>query len=174
MTWEPFTPQARRAIVCAQEEAIRAGHNYIGTEHMILGLISGGSVIEESLVTRGLDLEHGRRALERLGVSSEGASKPDQMVFTPRAKQAIENCFKVARGLKLNYLHTDVLLLALIETGGCGFMMLSEMGAKPEQLGHKMRAELELPEKPAPPPPAEPEPEPEPAWLSPFPVGLRR
>lgn len=174
MTWEPFTPQARRAIVCAQEEAIRAGHNYIGTEHMILGLIAEGSLIEESLVTRGLDLEHGRRALEVVGLTRNGSAKPQEMVFTPRAKQAIEHSFKVARELKVNYIHTDVLMLALLETGGCGFVMLGEMGAKPEQLASKMRAELVLPEKPAPPPPAEPEPDPEPAWLSPFPVGLRR
>ena len=97
--WEPFTERARKAIVLAQEEAQRLGNNYIGTEHLLLGIISEGeSVAAKVLENLGISLQKVRSEVEAI-VGKGGKPTGQEMVFTPRAKRVIELAFEEARNL---------------------------------------------------------------------------
>src|ERR1700739_4275162 len=115
--WEPFTERARRSIVLAQEEAQRLGNNYIGTEHILLGIISEGeSPAAKVLETLGVNLAKARQEVE--AIIARGAEIVQQeMIFTPPAKRAIELAFEEARQLNHNYVGTEHLLLGLIRQG---------------------------------------------------------
>src|ERR1700724_72705 len=115
--WEPFTERARRSIVLAQEEAQRLGNNYIGTEHILLGIISEGeSLAAKVLETLGVNLAKVRAEVEAI-VGRGGQTVQQEMVFTPRAKRVIELAFEEARQLNHNYIGTEHLLLGLIREG---------------------------------------------------------
>jgi len=137
--WEPFTERARRSIVLAQEEAQRLGNNYIGTEHLLLGIISEGeSVAAKVLENLGISLQKVRQEVESL-VGKGGKTTQQEMVFTPRAKRVIELAFEEARGLTHNYIGTEHLLLGLIREGeGVAARVLSNLGVEPA----KIRAEI--------------------------------
>ena len=108
--WEPFTERARRSIVLAQEEAQRLGNNYIGTEHILLGIISEGeSLAAKVLETLGVNLAKVRQEVEAI-VGRGGQTVQQEMVFTPRAKRVIELAFEEARQLNHNYIGTEHLL----------------------------------------------------------------
>lgn len=127
--WEPFTERARRSIVLAQEEAQRLGNNYIGTEHLLLGIMSEGeSVAAKVLEHLGLTLTKVRHEVESIvGKSSKTVSK--EMVFTPRAKRVIELAFEEARSLSHNYIGTEHLLLGLIkESEGVASRVIQNLG----------------------------------------------
>jgi len=137
--WEPFTERARRSIVLAQEEAQRLGNNYIGTEHLLLGIISEGeSVAAKVLENLGISLQKVRQEVESL-VGKGGKTTQQEMVFTPRAKRVIELAFEEARSLTHNYIGTEHLLLGLIREGeGVAARVLSNLGVEPA----KIRAEI--------------------------------
>ncbi len=137
--WEPFTERARRSIVLAQEEAQRLGNNYIGTEHLLLGIISEGeSVAAKVLENLGVSLEKVRGEVESIvGKGSQPASQ--EMVFTPRAKRVIELAFEEARALAHNYIGTEHLLLGLVREGeGVAARVLANLGVDPQ----KIRAQI--------------------------------
>lgn len=137
--WEPFTERARRSIVLAQEEAQRLGNNYIGTEHLLLGIISEGeSVAAKVLENLGVSLEKVRAEVEAIvGKGSQTSSQ--EMVFTPRAKRVIELAFEEARNLTHNYIGTEHLLLGLVREGeGVAARILSNLGVDPQ----KIRAQI--------------------------------
>jgi ATP-dependent Clp protease ATP-binding subunit ClpC len=137
--WEPFTERARRAIVLAQEEAQRLGNNYIGTEHMLLGIISEGeSVAAKVLENLGVSVQKVRSEVESI-VGKGGQVTQQEMVFTPRAKRVIELAFEEARNLAHNYIGTEHLLLGLVREGeGVAARVLSNLGVDPT----KIRAEI--------------------------------
>ncbi len=127
--WEPFTERARRSIVLAQEEAQRLGNNYIGTEHLLLGIMSEGeSVAAKVLENLSLTLSKVRHEVESIvGKGSKTVSK--EMVFTPRAKRVIELAFEEARNLSHNYIGTEHLLLGLIkESEGVAARVIQNLG----------------------------------------------
>lgn len=130
--WEPFTERARRSIVLAQEEAQRLGNNYIGTEHILLGIISEGeSVAAKVLETLGVDLKKVRSEIEAI-VGRGGKTVQEEMVFTPRAKRVIELAFEEARQLDHNYIGTEHLLLGVMREGeGVGARVLMNIGVDP-------------------------------------------
>src|ERR1035437_5652643 len=98
--WEPFTERARRSIVLAQEEAQRLGNNYIGTEHILLGIISEGeSLAAKVLETLGVNLAKVRQEVEAI-VGRGGQTGQQEMVLTPPAKRAIEPALERAREVK--------------------------------------------------------------------------
>lgn len=137
--WEPFTERARRSIVLAQEEAQRLGNNYIGTEHLLLGIISEGeSVAAKVLENLGINLQKVRGEVEAIvGKGSQATQK--EMVFTPRAKRVIELAFEEARALAHNYIGTEHLLLGLVREGeGVAARVLSHLGVEPA----KIRSEI--------------------------------
>ncbi|MEW6281550.1 MAG: ATP-dependent Clp protease ATP-binding subunit [Candidatus Eremiobacterota bacterium] len=137
--WEPFTERARRSIVLAQEEAQRLGNNYIGTEHLLLGIISEGeSVAAKVLENLGVNLQKVRAEVEAI-VGKGSQTTQHEMVFTPRAKRVIELAFEEARALAHNYIGTEHLLLGLVREGeGVAARVLSNLGVDPA----KIRAEI--------------------------------
>lgn len=130
--WEPFTERARRSIILAQEEAQRLGNNYIGTEHLLLGIISEGeSVAAKVLESLGVSLGNVRKEVEAIVGKGAHAGSGD-MTFTPRAKKVIELAFEEARALAHNYIGTEHLLLGLIREGeGVAAKVLSNLGIDP-------------------------------------------
>ena len=133
--WEPFTERARRSIVLAQEEAQRLGNNYIGTEHILLGIISEGeSLAAKVLETLGVNLSKVRQEVESI-VGRGGQTVQQEMVFTPRAKRVIELAFEEARQLNHNYIGTEHLLLGLIREGeGVAARVLTNLGVDPAKV----------------------------------------
>jgi ATP-dependent Clp protease ATP-binding subunit ClpC len=115
--FERFTNRARHAVVLAQEEARRLKHNYIGTEHLLLGLLGepdglAGRVLQRS----GLSLEGGRDAVSAI-VGPGTAAPSGHIPFTPRAKKTLELALREATHLHHNYIGTEHILLGLIREG---------------------------------------------------------
>ncbi len=150
--WEPFTERARRSIVLAQEEAQRLGNNYIGTEHILLGIISEGeSLAAKVLESLGVNLAKVRQEVEAI-VGRGGQTVQQEMVFTPRAKRVIELAFEEARQLNHNYIGTEHLLLGLIREGeGVAARVLTNLGVDPAKVRTQTTSLLGAEGQPAPP-----------------------
>jgi hypothetical protein len=128
--FERFTNRARRVVVLAQEEARVLNHNYIGTEHLLLGLIhEGEGVAAQVLESLGISLEAVRREVEE--VVGEGTEAPTGHIpFTPRAKRVIELSLREALQLRCHYIGTEHILLGLIREGqGMAAQVLVKLGA---------------------------------------------
>jgi ATP-dependent Clp protease ATP-binding subunit ClpC len=133
--FERFTDRARRVVVLAQEEARRLNHNYIGTEHLLLGLIrEGEGVAAKALESLGISLEAVRQQVEE--IIGRGQSAPTGPIpFTPRAKKVLELSLREALEFGHNYIGTEHLLLGLIrEREGVGAEALEKCGAVPEKV----------------------------------------
>ena len=128
--FERFTERARRVVVLAQDEARMLNHDWIGTEHLLLGLIGeGGGVAARALESLGISLDAVRRQVEEVIGQGEQAP-PEHMPFTPRAKKVLELAFREARALGHNYIGTEHLLLGLIREGdGVAAQVLVRLGA---------------------------------------------
>ena len=115
--FEKFTERARKVLTLSQEEAQRFNHNYIGTEHILLGLIREGDGVAAKVLTGlGLELDRIRQAVE----SSMGRGErtvSGEVGLTPRAKRVIELAVDEARRLHHNYIGTEHLLLGLLREG---------------------------------------------------------
>jgi hypothetical protein len=128
--FERFTNRARRAVVLAQEEARLLNHNYIGTEHLLLGLIhEGEGVAAKALESLDVSLEAVRREVEE--IIGQGQSAPTGHIpFTPRAKKVLELSLREARKLHCNYIGTEHILLGLVREGeGVAAQILVKLGA---------------------------------------------
>ncbi|HLF70376.1 MAG TPA: ATP-dependent Clp protease ATP-binding subunit [Actinomycetota bacterium] len=128
--FERFTDRARRVVVLAQEEARLLNHNYIGTEHILLGLISEGEgVAAKALESLGVSLDSVRSQVEEI-IGSGTASPPGHIPFTPRAKKVLELSLREALQLGHNYIGTEHILLGLIREGeGVAAQVLQKLGA---------------------------------------------
>ena len=115
--FERFTDRARRVVVLAQEEARLLSHNYIGTEHLLLGLIhEGEGLAAKSLESLGVTLEQVRAQVEEMiGVGT--ATPQGHIPFTPRAKKVLELSLREALQLGHNYIGTEHILLGLLREG---------------------------------------------------------
>ena len=128
--FERFTDRARRVIVLAQEEARRLDHNYIGTEHILLGLIhERPGVAAKALESLGISLQAVRAQVEE--IIGQGQSAPTGHVpFTPRAKKVLELSLREALQFGHNYIGTEHILLGLIREGeGVAAQVLVRLGA---------------------------------------------
>ncbi|PAX60302.1 ATP-dependent Clp protease ATP-binding subunit [Brunnivagina elsteri] len=115
--FEHFTSQAIRVIMLAQEEARRLGHNFVGTEQILLGLIGeGNGVAAKVLSDMGVTLKDARREVEKI-IGRGSGFVPPEIPFTPKVKSLFEQAFKEARTLGNNYISTEHLLLGLTEAG---------------------------------------------------------
>ncbi len=113
-----FTERARKVILLAKEEAKRFNHDYIGTEHMLLGLVKEGEGVAAAVLTSiGLDFENIKTEVERLVQPGLDTPVEGDIPFTPRAKKVIELAMDEARNLGHNYIGTEHLLLGLIREG---------------------------------------------------------
>ncbi len=128
--FERFTDRARRVVVLAQEEARLLNHNYIGTEHILLGLIhEGEGVAAKSLESLGISLEAVRAQVEEI-IGQGGNSPSGHIPFTPRAKKVLELSLREALQLGHNYIGTEHILLGLIREGeGVAAQVLVKLGA---------------------------------------------
>jgi ATP-dependent Clp protease ATP-binding subunit ClpC len=128
--FEKFTDKARRVVVLAQEEAKLLNHNYIGTEHILLGLIhEGEGVAAKSLEALGINLESVREQVQE--IIGQGQQSPTGHIpFTPRAKKVLELSLREALQLGHSYIGTEHLLLGLIREGeGVAAQVLTKLGA---------------------------------------------
>ena len=128
--FERFTDRARRVVVLAQEEARLLNHNYIGTEHILLGLIhEGEGVAAKALESLGISLESVRGQVEEI-IGQGGNSPSGHIPFTPRAKKVLELSLREALQLGHNYIGTEHILLGLIREGeGVAAQVLVKLGA---------------------------------------------
>ncbi len=128
--FERFTDRARRVVVLAQEEAMMLNHNYICTEHILLGLIhEGEGVAAKALESLGISLEAVRQQVEE--IIGQGQQAPSGHIpFTPRAKKVLELSLREALQLGHNYIGTEHILLGLIREGeGVAAQVLVKLGA---------------------------------------------
>jgi ATP-dependent Clp protease ATP-binding subunit ClpC len=129
--FERFTDRARLVVVRAQEEARRLDHDYVGTEHVLLGLTDDGvgGVAAKALESLGIGLEVVRQRVEE--VISRGEQAPSGRIpFTPRAKKLLELAMRESRALGHNYIGTEHILLGAIHEGdGVAAQVLAELGA---------------------------------------------
>lgn len=127
--FERFSDSARRVIVLAQEEARQLRHDYIGTEHILLGLAADDGTAAAVLTDMQIDLSVVRAEVERL--IGRGEKEPTGHVpFTPRAKKVLELSLREAMNLRHNYIGTEHLLLAVVREGdGVAAQILTAQGA---------------------------------------------
>ncbi len=127
---DKFTEAARKVLSLAQEEAARLDHNYIGTEHLVLGLIrQGNGIAAKALANQGIEINKVRSAVEFI-LGRGGDAVLGQIGLTPRAKRAIELAVEEARRLNQTHIGTEHLLLALVkEDEGIGVAILESLGA---------------------------------------------
>ena len=128
--FERFTDRARRVVVLAQEEARMLNHNYIGTEHILLGLIhEGEGVAAKALESLGISLEAVRQKVEE--IIGHGQQSPSGHIpFTPRAKKVLELSLREALQINHSYIGTEHILLGLIREGeGVAAQVLVKLGA---------------------------------------------
>jgi len=125
-----FTERARKVIILAKEEAKRFNHDYIGTEHILLGLIREGEGVAATVLEKmGLSLENIRLEIEKLVQPGPATQIIGDLPFTPRAKKALEMAAEEARSLGHNYIGTEHLLLGLIrEEEGVASQVLINLG----------------------------------------------
>jgi ATP-dependent Clp protease ATP-binding subunit ClpA len=141
--FERFTDRARRVVVLAQEEARLLGHNYIGTEHILLALVhEHEGVAANALAASGVTLETARAAVAELVPRGEGQPS-GHIPFTPGAKKVLELALRQALQLGHNYIGTEHVLLGLVQEGkGAGPRALRALGVSQEALEAQVMALL--------------------------------
>ena len=115
-----FTARAEKALEYAQEIAMELGHNYIGTEHLLYGLVEEGTgVASKVLENQGLTSEKVKQSIEEIVGVGDEIEDANQISFTPRSKRVIENAFLEARRLGTEYIGTEHLLIGIMKEGDC-------------------------------------------------------
>src|SRR5438045_8103723 len=137
--FERFTDRARRVLVLAQEEARLLNHNFIGTEHILLGLIhEGEGVAAKALESLGVSLEAVREKVEET-IGPPGSSTTGSPPFTPRAKKVLELSLREALQLRHNYIGTEHMLLGLVGEGeGVAAQVLIKLGGSLSRVRDKV------------------------------------
>ncbi len=127
--FEHFTDKSVKAIMLSQEEARRLGHNFVGTEQILLGLIAEGTgVAAKVLIDLGVTLQDTRKQVEKV-IGRGTGYVPAEIPFTPKVKRVFEQSFEEARQLGHNYIGPEHLLLGLIQEGeGVAAKVLENMG----------------------------------------------
>ena len=141
--FERFTDAARRVIVLSQQEARALGHNYIGTEHLLLGLVhEGEGVAARALRSLGVSVEAVGAQIEEI-IGRGVAPPPEQVPFTPRAKKVLEHALREAMQTGREHIDTEHILLGLLrEEDGVACQVLTELGAPPALVRRRV---VELP-----------------------------
>ncbi|MFO8053223.1 MAG: Clp protease N-terminal domain-containing protein, partial [Candidatus Omnitrophota bacterium] len=139
-----FTERARKVLVLAKEESRRFNHDYIGTEHILLGLIREGEGVACAVLQNiGMDLGRLRAEIEKLMSPGAAASVLGDIPFTPRAKKALELATEEARSLGHNYIGTEHILLGLLrEEEGIASQVLFSLGVDIKKARNEISALL--------------------------------
>ncbi|KAL7597719.1 hypothetical protein Lser_V15G21420 [Lactuca serriola] len=133
--FERFTEKAIKVIMLAQEEARRLGHNFVGTEQILLGLIGEGTgIAAKVLKSMGINLKDARAEVEKI-IGRGSGFVAVEIPFTPRAKRVLELSLEEARQLGHNYIGSEHLLLGLLREGeGVAARVLENLGADPNNI----------------------------------------
>jgi hypothetical protein len=146
IAWKPgpferFTKDARRAVTLAQREAKQLGHNWVGTEHLLLGVLGAeGSVGARALADFEITIADAREDIVQIIGEAEEPNRPrrrrgPRMPFTPRSKKVLELSLKAARKLKDDYIGSEHVLLALVQEGeGVAAQILEKRGVEEKAL----------------------------------------
>jgi mannose-6-phosphate isomerase-like protein (cupin superfamily) len=133
--FQGMTDRMRTALGLAKNEARRLRHDFIGTEHMLLGLLLEGTGIAAITLNRlGLDAQWARQEAERLIPAGIAAGISERLPLTPRLRQAIEDAHAIARKLGADFLGTEHLLLAIIDIPGVAAQIITNRGLSAEQV----------------------------------------
>src|SRR5436305_12716294 len=137
--WQRFTERARRVVFFAQEEAARLGENYVGTEHLLLGLVRENDSVAARILDRlGVPLGRIRSDIEKQ-VSRGHGNLGQDMQLTPRAKRVIDLAYEVARQFSNDYIGTEHILLGLIREGdGLAARVLIKMDATEDRVHQEL------------------------------------
>ena len=129
--FERFTDRARRAVVRAQEEAKTLNHDFIGTEHILLGLVGEGhGVAAKALESLGISMEAVRQRVEDIVPPGQVEVRSGHIPFTPRAKKVLELSLSESKLLGHRYIGTEHILLGLLRLGeGVAAQVLTGLGA---------------------------------------------
>lgn len=143
--FERFTDRARQTVIRAQEEAKALGHNYIGTEHLLLGLLNdrSGDIPQKALGNCGITLDGVRtQVAEVIGTATEWQNR-EHIPFTPRAKKCLDFAMKEALRLSHSYIAPEHILLGLLREGeGVGTIAIKNLGGELDQVRREVLAVL--------------------------------
>src|SRR5207302_778655 len=142
--FDRFNDRAKRVLALAQDEAIRFNHNYIGTEHLLLGLVrEGEGVAARALDSLGIELSKVRTAVEFTIGRGKATTSPSEITLSPRTKKVIELAIEEARKLGHSHVGTEHLLLGLVREGeGIASGVLESLGVSLEKIRHQVVATL--------------------------------
>ena len=140
-----FTPRAQQVLALARKEADRFHHNYVGTEHLLLGLINLGQGVAVNVLQKmGLDLVTVRSAVEKQVGMGQEAKPPGNIPFTPRVKKVLALASKEAKNLKHSYVGTEHILLGLLREGeGVAAQVLKSLDVDIERTRNEILSELD-------------------------------
>jgi diadenosine tetraphosphate (Ap4A) HIT family hydrolase len=138
--FDRFNDRAKRVLALAQDEAIRFNHNYIGVEHLLLGLIrEGEGVAAKVMDSLGVELAKVRTSLESVVGRGESQTAPTEITLTPRTKRVIELAIDEAKQLGHSHVGTEHLLLGIVRDGGSVAVgMLESLGVSLERVRHQV------------------------------------
>ena len=140
--FERFTERARQVVVFAQDEARELRHNYIGTEHLLLGLLREGGMGAQVLDALNVTVEEVRAQVARI-VGQGDEVTTGQIPFTPRAKKVLELSLREAMSLNHNYIGTEHILLGLVrENEGVAARILLDFDADAEKIRNEVARKL--------------------------------
>ncbi len=142
--FDRFNDRAKRVLALAQDEAIRFNHNYIGVEHLLLGLVrEGEGVAARVLNSLGVDLSKARTSVEFIIGPGDSTTSPSEITLSPRTKKVIELAIDEARKLGHSHVGTEHLLLGLVREGeGIASGVLESLGVSLETVRHQVIAVL--------------------------------
>src|SRR5205823_639209 len=140
--FDRFNDRAKRVLALAQDEAIRFNHNYIGVEHLLLGLVREGEVVAALVLdSLGIDLSKARSSVEVMIGRGKETTSPSEITLSPRTKKVIELAVDEARKLGHSHVGTEHLLLGIVREGeSVGAGVLQSMGVSLEQVRHQVIA----------------------------------
>ena len=142
--FDRFNDRAKRVLALAQDEAIRFNHNYIGVEHLLLGLIREGEGIAANVLqSLGVELAKARTSVEFVIGRGDSTTPPNDITLTPRLKKVIELAIDEAKKLGHSHVGTEHLLLGMVREGGSiGTGVLESLGVTLEKVRHQVIATL--------------------------------
>jgi ATP-dependent Clp protease ATP-binding subunit ClpC len=142
--FDRFNDRAKRVLALAQDEAIRFNHNYIGTEHLLLGLVREGEGVAARVLDQlGVELSKVRTAVEFIIGRGDSTTSPSEITLSPRTKKVIELAIDEARKLGHSHVGTEHLLLGLVREGeGIASGVLESLGVSLEKVRHQVIATL--------------------------------
>ena len=128
--WQFFTERGKKVVQLAHREALRLGHDLIGTEHILLGLIAEGEGVAVQVIQNsGVDTEAMKTAIEEMIGTRTAKLRPVDLPLSPRAKRVLDLAIGEARNVKVNYVGSEHVLLGLLAEGeGIAYQILSSNG----------------------------------------------